>query len=760
VEVIKAIHQMTNKSFTLVHERFRVHQKGYLRSHRVIANPIDIDAVLGSITAGIVVQLDSPLKDRLRQHLLSAVRQTHLPLLQYKEKLSTLAIYKELVPGGENDQEPFKSVYASLPASHVYPISEARAIPMLANVHFFDASEDNDESLFKSLGFPMLSTQNLLNKFVIPFFQQQPAFLLDRLAEFIFSEASLREWVSSLSTVPFIKLQSRNGNAAAKRQKPTAVISAMSEIAQLYFDDETVFGSGIYSEAGQYKMQMELLGMKRELRTDIVEERITSYSNRSLTDDALFDKCKLLLVMLNSHHTNIELKKDWLPLIKLPAFKDGNSVLDLFQCRSDSFRPFVKGVLGLVPIHVDPALEEFFGWNRPLDPELIGARIDVIVASNSSSTVQNELYDVLQYISDLETERKVPIVPYIAKVKANISAEAWLPGQINGLWKPERIFFKAARDFQPYMSELPISYYQSFGNILKYFGVVPQPRPDQIVEFIAMLQNEDALSPRDFEAVIYALECLQSEHDDFFSKELMIPDVDMKLIRIDGFTPVDDNNGQNVRYAHRRVPRSLVQQLGIPQLANDLGIFQYLNGSNLFDYFQEENFVDRISKAIKEVSLWSAFNEFVANAEDCGSATRVHWILDRENVRFPVQHLLCEALQSWQTPALYVYNDGVFSEDDFDALIGVGMGSKAADTAKIGNYGLGSLTMYLFTDVPSIISGEYFVLFDPSRTYLPYIDLHRGRRRAGLKISLAQMTSHFKDHLRPFVGIGGYTLGF
>ena len=310
------------------------------------------------------------------------------------------------------------------------------------------------------------------------------------------------------------------------------------------------------------------------------------------------------------------------------------------------------------------------------------------------------------------------------------------------------------------MSELPTSYSRRFGNILKYFGVVTQPGPDRIVEFITMHQNGDALSPRDFEKVISALECLHSEHSDFFSKELMIPDVDMRLIRIDGFKPVDDNNGQNVRYAHSRVPRSLVQQLGIPQLANDLGIFQYLNGSNLFGYFQEENFVVRISKAIKEASLWSAFNEFVANAEDCGSATCVHWILDRENVQFPVQDLLCEALQSWQTPALYVYNDGVFSDDDFNALINVGMGSKAANAAKIGNYGLGSLTMYLFTDVPSIISGEYFVIFDPSRSYLPYSDLHRGRRGPGLKIPLAQMKLHCKDHLRPFVGIGGYTLGF
>jgi sacsin len=100
----------------------------------------------------------------------------------------------------------------------------------------------------------------------------------------------------------------------------------------------------------------------------------------------------------------------------------------------------------------------------------------------------------------------------------------------------------------------------------------------------------------------------------------------------------------------------------------------------------------------------------------------------------------------------------VFSEEDFMALVKVGLGSKSHDTGKIGKYGVGTLTMYLFTDLPSFISGKYFVIFDPTRQYLPLDSNHR-QRRAGWKVPLAQMRSHFKDHLEPFVGIGGYNLG-
>ena len=64
--------------------------------------------------------------------------------------------------------------------------------------------------------------------------------------------------------------------------------------------------------------------------------------------------------------------------------------------------------------------------------------------------------------------------------------------------------------------------------------------------------------------------------------------------------------------------------------------------------------------------------------------------------------------------------------------------------------------MYHFTDIPSLISGEYFVIFDPSRKYLP---LSNGRTRAGLRVPLSIMKVKFKDHLIPFVGIGGYSSG-
>ena len=364
----------------------------------------------------------------------------------------------------------------------------------------------------------------------------------------------------------------------------------------------------------------------------------------------------------------------------------------------------------------------------------------------------------MEYLKDASKRLGHQFQEYITKVKSKISSEAWLPGLTDGLWPPNRVFACGAREFEPYLSELPPGYWRNHGKILKQIGVSHAPSAEQFVEFISALQSTEPLSSNSMDKVITALERLRSRFPEFISSSLLVPDVHQMLVCVDQFNPADGKSGKSIQYAHPRVPKDIVYQYDIPQLEDDLAVFRHLNGPDIFEeYCQQEDFVTRISTALNEVSLWSTFNEFVANAEDCGSATQFSWILDSENAQYPSEAILCEGLRAWQTPALYSYNDGVFSDADFEALVKIGLGSKDC-SSKIGKYGIGSLTMYLFTDVPSMISGPYFIMFDPSRRYLP-LDSHHRQRRGGLRVRLAQMRSRYKDHLEPFVGIGGYNLG-
>lgn len=53
------------------------------------------------------------------------------------------------------------------------------------------------------------------------------------------------------------------------------------------------------------------------------------------------------------------------------------------------------------------------------------------------------------------------------------------------------------------------------------------------------------------------------------------------------------------------------------------------------------------------------------------------------------------------------------------AWIRLGQASKLDRLATTGRFGLGFNAVYHFTDLPSVVSGEHLVMFDPHTKYLP-----------------------------------------
>jgi sacsin len=489
--------------------------------------------------------------------------------------------------------------------------------------------------------------------------------------------------------------------------------------------------------------------VKSHFDGEIANDRIQKFATMEMGEQ-LFRKCELLVDFLSDRGSSVTFNPEWSPLIRLPAVSvDGqNVVLSASKCRPESFRPLIEGSLGIVTIDVKKSLQNDLGWNDILEPSVIGKRIKKITESPSS--LETALTPILEYLQSKSTELGQQIGEYIRELKWHISVEAYFPGSIEGLWSPEDIFFRNAREFEPYLSVLPRSYISEFGEIIKHFGVACSPSPQRLLNVLSKLPTDQILDANQLDIVINILNYLLS-FDDVDPNQLRVPGLDGRLYQLNEFFSLDH------LVAHPHVPETFSFKYRIRRVRDDTAFLQHLAEIDVFeDYYQEEQITTRIANTLKEYSLPTSFNEFIANAEDCGSATRVSWYLDAEDVRFPSDYLFSSELNSWQTPGLYVYNDGVFSENDFKAFINTGAGSKAEDSSKIGKHGLGSLTMYHFTDVPSMISGDYFVIFDPSRQYLP---MHGGRRRAGMRIPLSIMKVRHKDHLVPFIGIDGYSLG-
>ena len=123
----------------------------------------------------------------------------------------------------------------------------------------------------------------------------------------------------------------------------------------------------------------------------------------------------------------------------------------------------------------------------------------------------------------------------------------------------------------------------------------------------------------------------------------------------------------------------------------------------------------------------------IQNADDAG-ATSVKFLVDWR--KGATDSLFSPGMAECQGPALWAYNNAVFTDEDFENINKLAGETKVEDISKIGRFGLGFNAVYHLTDVPSFISREYLVVFDPNTHHLQ--SLIRDRSRPGVRINLAQ----------------------
>lgn len=100
-------------------------------------------------------------------------------------------------------------------------------------------------------------------------------------------------------------------------------------------------------------------------------------------------------------------------------------------------------------------------------------------------------------------------------------------------------------------------------------------------------------------------------------------------------------------------------------------------------------------------------------------ATEMVLILNEKQYPESVEaSLLAPSMRPFQGPALYAYNDSVFTPEVYVNICNLGSSLKRNDRNAIGQYGLGFNSVYHWTDVPSFVSGSKVVFFDPHAKYV------------------------------------------
>jgi len=146
--------------------------------------------------------------------------------------------------------------------------------------------------------------------------------------------------------------------------------------------------------------------------------------------------------------------------------------------------------------------------------------------------------------------------------------------------------------------------------------------------------------------------------------------------------------GATTNFTHQDIPYSIVAKLRIEPLSERVKRGQ-LGLADVDDEFdQHEEVADGINDTLERYPVEATFKEYLANADDAGSATQVNWLLDAG--QHPQASLVTPELSAYQGPALVVHNNGTFQDKDFEGLKHVGRGSKRDDPSTIGIFGRGS----------------------------------------------------------------------
>ena len=222
---------------------------------------------------------------------------------------------------------------------------------------------------------------------------------------------------------------------------------------------------------------------------------------------------------------------------------------------------------------------------------------------------------------------------------------------------------------------------------------------------------------------------------------------------LEDVTPAEEEN--DCFFVHPNISNSTAELLQVRTLRNQL-----LEADEIGDEFgQEEKLTRRLKKLLEEYTDgFSVPKELIQNADDAG-ATEVRFLYDERTNEDAMTGLIDEGMRECQGPALWVYNDAEFKDEDFENITKLNGGTKEQETEKIGKFGLGFNTVYNLTDIPMLLSRNYFVIFDPNTYYLG--KAIRNKRKPGIRIDLnkkPEKKRKFRNQFKPFNDIFGCDL--
>ena len=400
--------------------------------------------------------------------------------------------------------------------------------------------------------------------------------------------------------------------------------------------------------------------------------------------------------------------------------------------------------------------EEFCNLFKVPDMMSVINQLNLLIDSEPTSTFPTSVYAIYDYFNDNLDE---------FKVHCDRLNSSWI-------WVDNKKCFVDVSKFAMYPfcgKQLePFCYaIAQTPQLLKYERIfssygVPDDFPEDIMlNVLFRFQSKSKLSSSYLDTVISILDWVHetNKESEELPDNILLPTDDYQLLPPEKC--IFDDRGwsrgchkhtrlvSNYSFTHRRLPLDTATFFKVKLLSQHL-----LPSINLKYNLAgpHQSITRRIKEALEDYDQdIDVFKEMIQNAEDAG-ASQIKFVIDWRN--HPTEYLLTREMEAWQGPALLVYNNAVFSDDDFTNICEIAGASKKIDPTKIGRFGIGFCSVYHITDVPSFISRNFYTLFDPNLLYMQErVTSTNPGIQIDFKSSTAENLKEFKDQFTPFCGL-------
>ncbi|KAL8934279.1 MAG: hypothetical protein Q9216_005988 [Gyalolechia sp. 2 TL-2023] len=742
------------------------------RSDTAFAAPNDLQ----SLVTWLVANKDG-LKEHSVQHKEMLIRE--LKLLTESTGASLERRAKTLLGQMISQLPIFKQVFAVAPYKErlhrltaidpsssraMQTVSSLPPVPEIPGLTLYRPSDSHEQHLVNSYNLlEKVSRDELIFEYLLPFFEEQEQEQDDAaLAEVKLNLVNFAlehitrpsdSWKARFCRLALVPKASRSGfRSLADTIDPT------SPLSDLFFEDEDVFPEPGFFE--RHRVMLVSCGIIREITPEILLERVRTFasSQKDIQYLNIRVQCTLNMSLPADFTTTLppaslgEIRGlKWLPASSLSY--DGFRLVSPEDCRASDEKELVDKVLCIVEANVKPEWKRLLGWDQDIGQSILTQQLKYSLTSGACDQI-NDILTYLKRFGDCQFLKPIPC--FLSRHGEYLLPErSVLPGSLLSRYS-----------LSPYLDEVEPSFANRHSTLLTALGI----RGDICDEDILMVQDDlrtntksGPLSDNDLDVSVALLEiatCLGNTTGTRTLSEMLIPDTEKKLRPRVDIVYGDRNVAGKVasfNFVHPRLSPDLTQRLDIEKsIARAIRLEIDFNDEDEDEYTPREKLSTTISDTLGRYPIESTFSEFLANANDCG-ATQISWVLDDCAAgAYDSLTLLDEELRCLQGPALFGFNDGVFSEKDFEGFKDIGHGGKIDDVTSTGMFGRGAMTMYHFTDVPMLISGSSFLILDPQQQRLPR-NKH-GQHKAGMKIPLETARRLFPDQLRPFDGLHGYSI--